>query len=446
MKSIRNRFPLILLLGILFSGVPCRAVGGPSGGTAPQVELEAVKVEPPGGEAELLVHRHLPLRVGQMVDPEALVQAREYLLSTGLFSEVDLYTTRGTRPGAVNAVVAAQPSRRFHLETGLGYKPLGGWFLNIIGVRRTGLFHRGGTARLSFRTGLHASGLYGELELPGIPATDLDLLLNLDVFSETWTAYKGDKPYYQDIHRARALLGVRRQIRPDLQATIWAGVCGTAPTDSLESWDDSPAIFAGALVPVYDHDIDFVNLRAELFRNRLDPLRPWQKGSWSGFALTAAEPTRGPAFWSGEAEARLAVPVWTTRAAAFRLRGIYSDPGTPYFLRPIVGGIGSLRGFPSAGLSGSRGARALWLASAEWRHPLAGRDPLRPRVTGTLFADVGDHWTAEGKRFGISSSIGYGALFRVRWLETVNVEIAYPLTDDPTDSPVTLHVSLGRSF
>jgi hypothetical protein len=60
--------------------------------------------------------------------------------------------------------------------------------------------------------------------------------------------------------------------------------------------------------------------------------------------------------------------------------------------------------------------------------------------------DVGDHWTSEGRRFGFSSSVGYGALIRIPWIETLNVEVAYPLTDEPTKSPVTLGLSLGRSF
>ena len=119
---------------------------------------------------------------------------------------------------------------------------------------------------------------------------------------------------------------------------------------------------------------------------------------------------------------------------------------TPYFLRPIVGGRGSLRGFPDAGLSGPLGARALLQVSAEWRHPLAGSNPRSPRVIGTIFADAGDHWTASGRRADPAASAGFGALVRVPWLQTVNLEIAYPLTNRVKGSPVVSHLSLGRSF
>jgi hypothetical protein len=77
---------------------------------------------------------------------------------------------------------------------------------------------------------------------------------------------------------------------------------------------------------------------------------------------------------------------------------VYASTDTPYFLRPIAGGVGSVRGFPDAGLSGPLGAQALCQASAEWRHPLIGSKSRSPRVVGTVFADAGDHWDAGGQR------------------------------------------------
>jgi outer membrane protein assembly factor BamA len=162
--------------------------------------------------------------------------------------------------------------------------------------------------------------------------------------------------------------------------------------------------------------------------------------------VRASVPNRGRSFWGWEFDARAARPVAGSRAIAVRFQAAGTSPETPYFLRPVVGGTGSLRGFATAGLSGALGARALWQASVEWRQPLAGPDPLRPKVTGTVFFDVGDHWTDHGERAGVAASIGYGALFRVRWLQTINIEVAYPLTADPTGSPVSVRAGLGRSF
>ena len=459
-RGSRNRAPLWLAVLWILLWIILR---GPEGGgsalaagpvwndsletLAPiRVELESIRVEPPSREAALLVRRFLPLRAGQTVGPGDLVQARDQLAASGLFDDVEIYTTRGSRPGAVHAVVAATPSHRFALETGLGYRALEGWYLNIIGVRRSGLFDRGGTARLSFRTGLGVTGLYGEKEVPGLLPNDLDLLLNVEMLDVLWTVLHEGTSYYQELDRGRFLLGVRRRLKPELDLVWRAGFSRALGGKTLQTYDDGPTLPASDLLPVHDDFLNFFLSEGELVRNRRDRLRPWQAGSLVGMKGRFGAPDRGPIFGGAEFEATVAVPVWETRAAAFRVRGVYTDPGTPYFLRPIVGGTGSLRGFSSAGLSGPLGARALWQATAEWRHPLAGDDPQRPRVIGTLFGDIGDHWSAGGRRYGISADAGFGFLFRVRWIETLNVEIGYPITEEPTKSPVAVRVSLGRSF
>jgi outer membrane protein assembly factor BamA len=411
---------------------------------APQLRLEAVRVEPSGGDAELLVRRNLPLHVGQTIDSEALVQAREHLLSTGLFAEVDLYTMRGEQPGAVTAVVSARPSRAFHLETGLGHDPLRGWYLNVLSLRRTGMFNRGGTARVSYRTGLRASGFYGELEVPEVGPRDTDLLVNLGSYDETWDINQGDSTHYQRIGRNEIEAGLRHRLTDDWSALFWSGYSHARPDPVLETVDDEPGIPASSLVPVID-DLRYGEFRGELIRNRQDPLRPWQRGSWAGLILQGSVPDHGSFFWGSECNAHLAMPVARTQAAAFRFNAIYSAADTPYFLRPVVGGVGSLRGFPTGSLSGPGGARGVCQVSAEWRHPLAGSDPRRPRVIGTLFTDCGEYWSAGGHP-DFAADVGYGALLRVRWLETLNLEIGYPLTDQAKGNPVSIRLSLGRSF
>jgi outer membrane protein assembly factor BamA len=415
----------------------------------PQFLLESVRVDPSGGDAELLVRRYLPLRAGQMVDAATLLQARRYLAATGLFTEVDLYTVRGSRPGAITAVVAARTSRRFYLETGVGQDPFRGWYWTVASLRRTGLLGRGGTARVSYRTALTAlrpSGLYAELDVPSLLARDMDLLANLGRYTETWTMEQGDSTHFQKIDRARFRVGARHWLTDDLSAILSGGISQARPRQTLSSDHDGPKIPAAGLVPVFKDDLRFGEVQASLVRDRQDRLRPWQSGSWAGWILRGAIPREGERFWASELDARLALPVADTRAAAFRFRAVYTSADTPYFLRPIIGGIGSLRGFPNAGLSGPLGARAACSISAEWRHPLAGSNPRSPRVIGTLFADGGDHWTASGRRADPAASAGCGALVRVPFLQIVNLELAYPLTDQVKGRPARVALSLGRSF
>jgi len=129
-----------------------------------------------------------------------------------------------------------------------------------------------------------------------------------------------------------------------------------------------------------------------------------------------------------------------------RARTAYTGSGTPYHLRLIVGGTESLRGWPLAGLSGPLGARALWQLNTELRLPVLDRKNPRPRVTQTLFFDIGDHWSGDGERFGFSANAGFGFFVRVPWIEILNTEVAFPLTGDTSNNPVAVHFSLGRSF
>jgi outer membrane protein assembly factor BamA len=413
---------------------------------SPRFLLEAVRVEPPGGDAELLVRRNLRLHPGQMVDAATLIQARRDLAATGLFADVDLYTTRGSRLGAVIAVVAARTSHRFYVETGVGPDPLRGWYWNVFSLRRTGLLGRGGTARVSYRMGLRSAGLHADLEVPSLLARETDLLANLSGYRDTWTIRQGDSTHFQRLDRSRFRLGVRQRLTDDLSATLWAGAAQARPKRTLQSEHDRPKIPAAGLVPVYKDDLQFGEAQLELLRNGRDRLRPWQSGSWAQWILRGAAPRRGERFWGSELDARLALPVAGTRAAAFRLRAVYASADTPYFLRPIVGGLGSLRGFSEGELSGPLGARALCQVSAEWRHPLIGSNPRQPRVIATLFADAGDHWIASGGRADPAAGAGCGVLVRVPGLQTVNLELAYPLTDQVQGHPAVFYLSVGRSF
>jgi hypothetical protein len=346
-------------------------------------------------------------------------------------------------------VVAARPSRRFYLETGVGQDPFRGWYWNVLRLRRTGLLGRGVTAQVSYRTALTAlrpSGLYAELDVPSLLARDTDLLANLGWYTETWTIEQVDSTYFQKIDRARFRVGARKRLTDDLSAIFSGGISQARPHLTLESDHDGPKIPAAGLVPVYEDDLRFGEAQVSLARDRQDRLRPWQSGSWAGWLLRGAVLRGGERFWASELDARLALPVAGTRAAAFRFRAVYTSADTPYFLRPVVGGIGSLRGFPDAGLSGPLGARAACQISAEWRHPLAGSNPRSPRLIGTLFVDGGDHWTASGRRADPAVSAGCGALVRVPFLQIVNLELAYPLTDQVKGRPAWVALSLGRSF
>lgn len=298
---------------------------------------------------------------------------------------------------------------------------------------------------MSARRGLRTFGFYGDLEVPGAASAGPDLLLNLATYQERWSVYADSLSYLQEIQRDRAQLGLRGRLGGGMKGVLWLGVSSAHPSATLKSDGKDTNLPATALLPAAKQ-VNFLDIEVQLLRDRRDRQRSWQKGDWTGFALRLAEPDHGPFAWSAELDTRCYMPILRTRAAALRLRSAFAAPGSPYFSRFVTGGAGSLRGFPAGSLSGPLGTRALWEAGAEWRQPLLGADQRWPLVLGTLFLDVGDHLRPTGRWHGASADVGFGALFRLPWLRLLNVEVGYPLTEDPTEGPVAVQISLGRSF
>lgn len=442
------RYYLSAFIGLLLAASLATATSVPFS-TPPaepnRLTLQEIRVDP-GGEIEKTVLRLIALDPGSPIDPDILIQTREELEASRVLRDVELYTSRGDRPGAVILHVAAEPERRLHVETGLGREPMHGWYLNIIGARFTNPFNRGGHVRLGFREFLRDGGFYLEAEYPRLFGNDFDLLLQNEFEIERWQVNDGDNLLYQEIRRMNVDIGLRRWSRRAMSAALWIGFSSAEPDEVLVNDAEDYSEPAGRLLPDPGEMEDFLNVRLDLAWDRMDMTRPWQKGHWSGLRLKASETVDGAPFWGAELESRRTFPIGRIHALGVRTRGAYAGGGTPYHLRPVVGGIGSLRGFTPAGLSGPLGARGFWQLNTEWRMVLVGDNPRKPRVIGTAFVDVGDHWGGGGGRYGISAGAGYGLLFRIPWIQILNAEVAYPLTRNETGDAVTLYMSLGRSF
>jgi len=399
-----------------------------------------------GGELERTILRLIPLDPGAAIDPDVLVLTRETLESSPVLRNVELYTERGDRPGAVILHVDAELERRVHFETGLGRELMQGWYLTTIGARYTNPFDRGGHARMGFRQFQRTSGFFVEAEYPRLLGERCDLLLDSNIEIEHWTVIDGDRTLFQMVRRLNAQVGLRRWSRDDVTATLWLGVSSADPEEDLEDWNDEYVEPAGRLVPMPSGMEHYVDLRLDLSLDRIDPTRPWQNGHRAGLRIKASDIVDGKAFWGAGVEGMVALPVSRTTALALQVRSEYAGGGTPYHLRPVFGGVGSLRGFNQGSLSGPLGAQATWQLNTEFRQVLSGDDPRKPGITSTLFADVGDAWSADGDCFGVSASVGYGLLLRIPWIQVLNAEVAYPLTRNVTGDAVVLSMSLGRSF
>ncbi|MFH1843036.1 MAG: BamA/TamA family outer membrane protein [bacterium] len=435
----------VCLLATVGTDAACAAPAPPLPVEPYELTLQEIRVAA-GGEIEKSVLRLIPLEVGANIDPAVLVHTREALEASTILKNVDIYTERGDRPGAVILHVDAEYEQRFHLETGLGREPMQGWYLNLIGARYTNPLLRGGHVRIGLREFERNHGIFLEAEYPRLLGNNLDLLINLENGWESWHVTEGDRLMFQTIMRTKTMVGLRKWSRDDLTVSLWLGMSHHEPEGDLEGDEGNVIETAGRLVPEPDDKKHHLDLRLDLTWDRLDPSRPWQQGQWAGLRLKGSEIIDGKAFWGAELEGQIAIPVARIHALALRARGEYTGGGTPYHLRPVVGGIGSLRGFEVASLSGPLGARAFWQFNCEWRQALVGDNPRQPKVTGTFFVDVGDLWQDDGSRFGVAASAGYGLLLRIPWIQILNAEVSYPLTRNVTDDAVVLYLSLGRSF
>jgi len=404
--------------------------------------LDEIRVVPDDATLGAIVRRHLPFREGQTVAADALLGARDAVAAACFFERVQAHTERGREPGHVILVLEVDPGSAFSLETGLGHDELDGWFLNIIGFRYTNPTGRGDELRAGAHVGLRFNGAAVRYAVPW--SRNTDLLAEATVGSREWIAHDDLRQYYQDTRIHALSLGIRRRHASPLTTTLRLGYHDVAPEDSLHS-DDEDAIAASVLVPEPDGTDRFLEARLDLVWDARNPARPWREGRWAGLRLRGTAAIDASDFWSVEGDVRQMVPVTAGTALAFRAMGGYSGPGTTYHQRFIVGGAGSVRGYPAGKLSGPMGASAFWQGSAELRRTLLG-DPRSPRVVGTLFADVGDQWSHGGSRGGVVGAVGYGVAIRIPWIEVVDLGVGYPVTRRRTNDAVVVHASLGWSF
>ncbi len=425
------------------------AATGPAPAAAPRsLRLEAVHVAPDDAATGRLVRRLLPLAPGVPVDLAVIELARESLEASGYFREVDLYTARGSAPGQVVLHVEVTLERRLRLLTGFGYDPMDGWYLNLLGARLLNRPRPGGELRVAARNGYSVEGVYLEGRLPVGDRPGTAWLLDVHGADQRWMFYERREGWDQPIHSRVARVGRQAPVGP-VSVTGWFGYSWREPDDEASAWIEGEEITrpAGELVGADLEAHSFLDFWLEARRDGRDPDRPWWRGTWWGARLRASRELAGGAgFFTLEADGRRTWPLGRDLALAGRLRAAHADPGTPYHQRFQFGGVGSVRGYDFAFLSGRTGAAQLVQTNLELRAALLGRDAPLPRVAGLLFLDTGQSWDTTGGSRGWVAGAGWGVRVRLPWVQYLGVEVGYPLVDVGDISPAVVNVALGWSY
>lgn len=436
------------LAALVLGAVLACAGPGPAHAQAPvdrTLELERIEVEPSTRELVAAVGDLLGLRTGDAITADELVAARRRLQLSGWFDSVEVYTRRGTRPGAVVLHVDVDLDERARVETGLEHEPIAGWAFTVIGVRAHHALGPASTARVGWKLGPRRSMLEADAEMRRLGGSRFDLLLNAHVGGEVWYAYVGEDLYEQSINRGALRLGMRSRLTPHWTAVLWGGSSWADPNE-VEPGEDVETEAPDGLVGSLRDREDYQDLALHLTYDRRDLVQPWRRGLWTTFRVHGSTSETRTAFWGAHTALRGAVPLPREQALALRFDAEWSDPGTPYHLRPVFGGQGTVRGFGDASLSGGRGARGMIAAALEWRTPILPRGASDPRVTGALFFDTGTWIDADGESHDWASSAGWGVRVRVPWIGSLSFDVALPLTPTATGDAFWVHGGLGFGF
>lgn len=436
-----RRVLLAALAWLLLAGV---AAAQP----ARELRLERVDINPADAATVSLVSRRIPVVPGDPVDGVLLASVREDLERSGYFSSVELYTSRGERPGGIVLHVDVALDRKVRFLTGFGYQPLDGWYLNMLGARVLNQPRPGSELRVALRSGYLVGGLYLSGRFAAGEHPDDAMLLDLHAQSKEWVTYEGREGWTQGIDSSTLRLGRQLPLGRGVTVTGWLGVRTVDPDDVLTAYfdEDERERPVGDLIEAGIDRAQFVHARVDLSRDRRDPVRPWLEGTWLGSRLELGQQFDGPHFATLELDGRRTIPVGPRQSLAGRLRAAHATGRTPYFDRFQFGGLATVRGYDVAFLSGPLGASDLVLANLEYRHALVDQAAPTPRLTGVVFVDTGQAWDDGGGSAGWVASAGLGFRLRLPWVHLLGVEVGYPLVDVGDMAPYGVNLALGWSY
>lgn len=437
---MRRLGPQLLLALALFLGV-----GSAHAEPDRTLRLERIEVLPASTGLEAAIGDLLGLHPGDAVDAETLRAARRKLQLSGWFDSVQVYTARGSGPGRLVLKVDADLDRGVRFQTGFAHDPLLGWALKLAGLRADHVFRPADSIALGLQVGLRHTTLEADFVTRRFAGFPFDLLVHAEAGNEDWNAFVGDDFYQQRVGRGALDLGTRWHHGEGLSTTLWLGASGANPRGvyQLEGIIRDPP--SDLLGPPRDREA-YYDLGLDFTLDRRDLAQPWRKGSWSTLRLRGSHIAGGDEFGLVRGAVRAAMPLPGESALAWRLDGTWSNPTTPYHLRPIFGGQGTVRGFREGSLSGGEGARAIVATALELRVPLLPRQNGDARVHGALFVDTGTWIDAGGGSHDWATSVGWGVRVRVPWIERLSIDMATPLTPPVTNDPFWVHAGLGFGF
>ncbi len=460
--------PLVLCLPLAggatgVSGDPAPGDGANDGGgpTAPferTFVLEEIELRGNERTPASLTERTLALKVGESVDPARILEAVEMLRESELFEAVSFKTERGSERGRIRLVLDVT-EKGIEFRFGTGYRDLDGWYVVPAQLRLDNRLGRGERVRLSLKLGYRIAGLEATLDEDRIGRDGRAFWgTSAGSFAMQRRYFLDGVEYEHPVSRSHlgAYLGRRigRAWRLEVGARFEAVDADSVPRAAVN--DELRGVEKG-------DEPDFATLpeavagsvgrrQGQIYHAQLSLDRRAR-------ARIASTPVRG--IWGRmrvegivreDAEALgVTVDLRAYRAVfggamALRARTGVLGRQTAFYDRFHLGGLYTIRGYPSQSLSSAEGDTRFWSSSVEFRGPVLGR-PDHPSVMAVLFADAGQGWTeGELRAEDVRASVGFGFRVRVPWLDSLGFDFAAPLDPTPVRESFHLHGALGWNF
>ncbi|MGQ0722482.1 MAG: BamA/TamA family outer membrane protein [Candidatus Eiseniibacteriota bacterium] len=432
----------------------------PVAGADRALVLESIRIEGAARTGRSTVLDDLPLQEGSAVTPDQILDAVDELRRADIFAAVDFRTERGSERGRFVLVLVVE-ERGLDFRFGTGYHDLDGWYLIPAQLRFDNRLGRGERLRLQANVGYRIGGL--ELVMD-----DRRFAGGAGFWEAKLAGHAIDHPYFVDgveyRHRveqgeAGALAGWRMG-RTRVQ--FGARFERIDPDSSAEAAQDDPfrdiergeeLAFAdlpgGVASRVGESERTVLHAQFEVdSRSRRRVSFTPAAGVWGRVRAETFAGADDPSFSGVTADLR-AYRAVAGGALALRLRGGAVQTDAAFYDRYHLGGLYTVRGFPSQSLSPPEGDTRFWTAAVEFRAPLAGR-PDRPRVLGFVFADAGDGWQQSGAGSAggedAAASAGFGFRIRVPWFDSLGIDFGMPITESPVDEAFHGNAALGWNF
>jgi len=459
-KLLRSALPAVVLLACMTAMAPTApAQSGPVPQTVGQATLHLDNIELAGATRTRMptVLLHLPLTPGQPIDQATLVAAVAELRRSELFADVSFYTRPGSERGHLTLVLEVR-EHRLDFRWAAGNTDLDGWYLVPAMVAWDNVSGHGDFLDFQWRVGFRHTGLLLNYGRPWANK-------GRDYWGARLSSITTDRPYFSDGVEYRHQVGTSglAGVYGRRFSKRWLGELGLN-LEGVDAADHSTAHTGSADGGVAEGDeVRGDDLpegissglgkdgRVILHADLQHDTRAWAHGSgtpvsglWGRLKteLTLQE-ERSHVGLQADLRAYRRAPAGVL---ALRLRGAAVTKDAAFYDRLYLGGMYTVRGFPTHSLSAPGGDTWLWSGSVEHRSRILG-DAKGTRLAGVLFLDAGASGTFDTDAFsGVAAGAGYGLRMRIWWLDWIGIDVGFPLTARPVDQRFQLNASIGWSF